>query len=204
MRETVAELSEPLVWPEEGVTRAPFRLFSDREIHELELERSFNGPVWHFLCLEIDLPNPGDFKMTTMGEVSIIVTRDHAGTLNTMVNRCAHKGALVCLKERGNAKDLSCAYHSWSYDMSGQLHSIAIRKGLNVSGGMPDYFDTSKHRLQAVHLEKSNGLIFGTVDWEIDSVESYLGGEMTQFIKRNFEGRPLKHPGMHSQIIHDK
>ncbi|MEE3094535.1 MAG: hypothetical protein VX340_10675, partial [Pseudomonadota bacterium] len=25
MRETVAELSEPLVWPEEGVTRAPFR-----------------------------------------------------------------------------------------------------------------------------------------------------------------------------------
>lgn len=26
---------------------------------------------------------------------------------------------------------------------------------------------------------------------------------MTQLIKRNFEGRPLKHLGMHSQIIHN-
>ena len=31
MRATVAELSEPLVWPEEGETRVLFRLFSDRE-----------------------------------------------------------------------------------------------------------------------------------------------------------------------------
>ena len=120
-----------------------------------------------------------------------------------MVNLCAHKGALVCLKERGNAKDLTCAYHSWFYDLSGQLHSIAFRKDLNGSGGMSDDFDTSKHRLQPVRLENFNGLIFGTFDWEIDSVESYLGGEMTQLIKRNFESRLRKHPGMQSQIIHN-
>ena len=44
---------------------------------------------------------------------------------------------------------------------------------------MPDDFDTSKHRLQPVRLEEFSRLIFGTFDWEIDSVESYLGGEMT-------------------------
>ena len=82
---------------------------SDREIYELELERIFKGPVWHFLGLEIDLPNPGDFKTTTMGEMPIIVTR---ARLHAMVYRCDQKGALVCLKERGNAKDLTCAYHS--------------------------------------------------------------------------------------------
>ena len=68
------------------------------------------------------------------------------------------------MKERGNAKDLTCAYHSWSSDMSGQLHSIAFRKGFNGSGGMPDDFDTSKLRLQPVRLENFNGLIFGTFD----------------------------------------
>lgn len=68
---------------------------------------------------------------------------------------------------------------------------------------MPEDFDTSKHRLQPVRLENLHGLIFGTFDWEIDSVESYLGDEMTQLVRRNFEGRRLKHLGMHSQIIHN-
>ena len=68
---------------------------------------------------------------------------------------------------------------------------------------MPDDFDTPKHRLQPVSLENFHGLIFGTFDWKIDSVESYLGGEITQLRKRNFRGRPLKHLGMHSQIIHN-
>lgn len=112
-------LSVNLVWPEEGVTRVSFRLFSDPGIYESEQERFSKGLMWHHLCLEIDLPNPGDFKTMSIGEVPVVVTRDHAGDLHAMVNRCAHKGALVCLKERGNAKDLTCAYHSWFYDMSG-------------------------------------------------------------------------------------
>ena len=44
-----------------------------------------------------------------MGEMPIIVTR---ARLHAMVYRCDQKGALVCLKERGNAKDLTCAYYS--------------------------------------------------------------------------------------------
>ena len=41
---------------------------------------------------------------------------------------------------------------------------------------MLDDFDTSKHRLQPVRLKNFHGWIFGTFDWEIDSIESYLGG----------------------------
>ena len=67
-----------------------------------------------------------------------------------MVNRCAHKGALVCHKERGNAKALSCVYHSWTYDLTGQLMGLAFRDGLRGKGGMPPDFDTKRHRLQPV------------------------------------------------------
>ena len=47
---------EPFKWPDGGVTRVPFRLISDPDIYALEQEKIFGGPVWNFLCLEIDIP----------------------------------------------------------------------------------------------------------------------------------------------------
>src|SRR5687767_9410437 len=91
-------VTESLIWPAAGVARVPFRVFSDPAIYALEQERIFRGPVWHFLCLEIDIPKQGDVRTTWLGDTPIIVTRDHDGKIHALVNRCAHKGALVCLK----------------------------------------------------------------------------------------------------------
>ena len=88
-------LSEPLDWPAQGVTRVPFRLFSDEEIYQLEQEKIFRGPVWNYVCLEAEIPNAGDYKTSFVGEIPVIVTRNHDGAVHVMVNRCAHKGALV-------------------------------------------------------------------------------------------------------------
>ncbi|MBT5264279.1 MAG: Rieske 2Fe-2S domain-containing protein [Rhodospirillaceae bacterium] len=196
------DLSDPFEWPDAGVTRVPYRLFSDPEIYALEQQRIFRGPVWNYLCLEIDIPNPGDHKTTTVGEIPVVVTRDENGDVHAMVNRCAHKGALVCLKERGNSKTMTCVYHSWSYDLRGRLKGIAFRDGLNGKGGMPEDFDRDKHRLEPLRIEIICGLVFGTFSDETPSIESYLGEKMTASIRRNL-GRPLKPLGMHSQIIHN-
>jgi len=52
------------VWPGEGTSRVPFQVYTDREIYALEQERIFQGPTWNFLCLEAEIPNPGDYKTT--------------------------------------------------------------------------------------------------------------------------------------------
>ena len=50
----------PLIdWPEEGVARAPYRVFRDREIYEAEQQRIFRGPIWNYLALEVEIPDPG-------------------------------------------------------------------------------------------------------------------------------------------------
>ena len=197
------DLREPFVWPEAGVTRIPYRLFTDPEIYALEQQRIFRGPTWNFLCLEIDIPDPGDFKTTTVGEIPVVTTRDDNGDVHAMVNRCAHKGALVCLKERGNAKMLHCVYHSWSYDLAGKLRGLAFRNGLNGKGGMPDDFDPEKLRLEPLRVESFCGMVFGTFSEETPPMEKYLGESMARMIKRNMKGRKLKALGMHSQIIHN-
>jgi hypothetical protein len=47
-------------WPgqQDSVTRVPGRVFVDADIYALEQERIFRGPVWNFVGLEVELPNP--------------------------------------------------------------------------------------------------------------------------------------------------
>ena len=201
------DLARDLVWPQDGVTRVPFRVFSDPAIYAEEQKRLFRGPIWNFLCLEIEIPNPGDWRLATVGEVPVVVTRDEHGAIHAMVNRCAHKGALVCLQElclqeRGNAKALTCVYHSWSYDLAGRLQSVAFRHGVRGKGGMPEDFDAAQHRLEPLRVEVFCGLVFGTFSDATVPVEDYLGETMARMIRRNL-GRPLRMLGMHSQIIHN-
>src|SRR5260221_6170544 len=140
-------------WLEEGSARAPFWVFSDPNIYEEEQEKIFRGKVWHFLCLDVDVSNPGDCRTATVGEIPVIVTRDENGSIHAMVNRCAHKGALVCLKKSDNVKKLTCVYHAWTYNLAGSLESVAFRNGLRGQGGMPEDFDVRKHRLQNLRVE---------------------------------------------------
>ena len=189
-------------WPADGVTRVPYRLFSDPEIYALEQQRLFRGPVWHFLCLEIDVAKPGDLRQAVVGETPVLVTRDEAGTIHAMVNRCAHKGALVCLKERANVSAITCVYHAWTYDLTGQLKSVAFRNGLRGKGGMPEDFDPAKHRLEKLRVETFSGLVFGTFSDAMPSVETFLGPTMSRFVRRAL-GRPHKLLGLHSQMIHN-
>jgi phenylpropionate dioxygenase-like ring-hydroxylating dioxygenase large terminal subunit len=191
-----------LAWPREGVARVPFRVFSDPEIYAAEQRLLFRGPIWNFLCLEIEIPNPGDWRLATVGEVPVVVTRDERGIVHALVNRCAHKGALVCLQRRGNAKALTCVYHSWTYDLGGRLQSVAFRHGVGGKGGMPEDFDPAQHRLEPLRVEVFCGLVFGTCSDATVPVEAYLGDTMARMIRRNL-GRPHRILGSHSQIIHN-
>ena len=203
MTQTVSpNRTAPLDWPEGGATRVPYGVYSDPELYALEQQRIFRGPVWNFLCLELELPESGDYRTGFVGEIPVIVTRDENGDIHAMVNRCAHKGALVCHKERGNSASLTCIYHSWSYDLRGKLEGVAFRKGVGGKGGMPADFDPSQRFLEPLRVAIFCGVIFGTFSDETEPIESYLGDAIGTFTKRNL-GRPLRLLGSHSQILHN-
>lgn len=201
---TQATVAPPvsLRWPAGGATRVPYRVFSDPAIYQMEQEKIFRGPIWHYLCLTVEVKNPGDIRTSWIGDTPIIVTRDENGELHGMVNRCAHKGALVCLKERDNKKSLTCVYHAWNYKLDGQLRGVAFQKGVKGKGGMPEDFDVSKHRLQPIRVSVVAGIVFGTFSDEAPPLEEFLGDRITAFLKRNMD-HPLKILGTHSQMIHN-
>ncbi len=92
------------IWPALDYSRVPYRLYHDPEIYAQEQRQIFQGPVWNYLGLEAEIPNPGDFRTTYVGETPVIVNRDAAGAIHAFVNRCAHRGALVRRELAGNAR----------------------------------------------------------------------------------------------------
>lgn len=197
----IMQNDEPLIaWPKEGPTRAPYRVMHDPDIYRLEMERIFRGPTWHYLCLEAEIPNPGDYKTSFIGEVPVIVCRDENGEIHGLLNRCAHKGAMLCIEPTGNRKQFACVYHAWTYDLKGALTSVAFQRGLAGKGGMPADFDASKHGLTKIRVQNFCGLIFGTFSDQVEDVEAYVGPDMAKQIRRVFH-KPIEVLGYYHQVL---
>ena len=195
-------MQQEIKWPAEGNARVPYRMFSDPEIYRAELSRIFLGPTWQYLALAGELPQPGDYLTTFLGETPVIVTRGHDGEIHAMVNRCAHRGNLVCLKRRGHAENLTCVYHAWRYDLAGNLDSVAFRRGVAGKGGMPSSFRLEDHGLKKLRVDRFGDLIFGTLSQEATPLASYIGNLIGSRIHRVLHGKP-KILGTTSQILHN-
>ena len=90
------DVSNLAIFPNADGSRVPFKVYSSDEIYALEQERIYRGPTWNFLGLEAEIPKPGDFKSSFIGDTPVVMTRAEDGTLAAWVNRCAHRGAMVC------------------------------------------------------------------------------------------------------------
>jgi phenylpropionate dioxygenase-like ring-hydroxylating dioxygenase large terminal subunit len=103
------------------------RIFIEPEIYERELERIF-ARCWLFLRHESQIPRPGDFLTTSMGEDPVVVMRDSAGRVRAFLNVCGHRGNRLCRADDGNAATFTCAYHSWTYRNDGRLVGVPYLK----------------------------------------------------------------------------
>jgi phenylpropionate dioxygenase-like ring-hydroxylating dioxygenase large terminal subunit len=187
-------------WPAEGLTRVPYWLYADGDIYEQEQARIFRGPTWNFLCLEAELTKPGSYRRSSLGAMPVVVTRDQDGALHAFENRCAHRGSLLVLDERGEARDIICVYHNWSYDLAGNLTGVAFRKGLGGKGGMPADCHPEAHGPRKLKLTTLAGLVFGTLAPDAPPLERYLGAEIVARIRRVMRA-PVKLLGDYSQTL---
>jgi anthranilate 1,2-dioxygenase large subunit len=192
--------AQSMTWPTNGLSEVPFRLYTDPAQYALEQERVFQGPTWNYLCLAAEIAKPGDYVATTIGEAEVVVTRDASGGINGFVNRCAHRGNLLCFERRGNVKEISCIYHGWTYDLAGRLTGVAFEHGVKRQGGMPPEFRKDEHHLARLKVAELAGLVFGTFRADAPDLETYLGPAVTGGIRRVLN-RPVHILGRSTQVL---
>jgi anthranilate 1,2-dioxygenase large subunit len=202
-RSPATKWAEPVtaaVWPRKDYSRVPYRLYHDPLVYQRELERIFQGPTWSFIGLEAEVPKPGDFRASYIGETPIVFNRDEDGQIKGFVNRCAHRGAMVVREISGNTKTHTCIYHQWCFARDGKLLGVPFRRGVKGQGGYPKDFDPANHGLQKVRIGSVYGVLFGSLSNEAEPLESYLEEKIRNFLKRIFE-RPIRILGYHRQRV---
>jgi len=189
------------VWPRSDFTRIPFGIYHDADVYTQEQHRVFRGPTWSYLCFDVEIPNPGDFKCVYVGDTPVVVNRDQDGSLHAFINRCAHRGSTVRREEFGNAKDHTCVYHQWCYSLKGELMGVPFRRGVKGKGGMPKDFQIADHGLHTLRVESFNGVIFASFSDEAPPLEDFLDEPICRHLKR-LTHKPVKILGYQRQYIH--
>lgn len=188
-------------WPDEGVSRLPYWIYTDATIYAAEEERIFGGPHWNYVALEAEIPNPGDYKRSFVGERSVVVARGKDREVSVFVNKCSHRGAQFCQTPLGNTQSFTCPYHQWSFSLNGTCIGVPFRKGLKGKGGFAADFDPHDHNLQKLAVAVRGGVVFASFDLAMTPLDAYLGPVMLPLFDREFDGRELEILGYSRQRI---
>jgi phenylpropionate dioxygenase-like ring-hydroxylating dioxygenase large terminal subunit len=83
-----------------------------------------------------ELPRPGTYCTKTVMGRSILLTRVSDGNVRAFDNVCLHRQSQIA-EGCGSARRLACPYHSWTYDLNGNLVGVPGKEGFPESRSGP-------------------------------------------------------------------
>jgi len=168
-------------------------LYLDPEVFEGEMERIFHKG-WVYVAHESQVPEPGDFRLSTIGRHSVIVVRGDDRVVRVLMNRCSHRAATVCQVEHGKASTFRCAYHGWSFRTDGALAAVPYADGYG-----PDFRREEWSLDSAPRVDSYRGFVFASLSPAGISLDDHLGGpveeQLDHFCDLSPEGEVIARAG---------
>jgi phenylpropionate dioxygenase-like ring-hydroxylating dioxygenase large terminal subunit len=144
----------------------PAFAYTSPEFYQREVERIWRK-TWNFIGSADQIRNNGDYFTLNFAGVPIIVLRDHDGKIRAFANTCRHRGSEL-LEGKGNCKLIVCPYHSWTYDLSGNLRGTPeMDKTLN--------FNKADYGLSSIAIDTWGNFLFINFDKNPEPLKKHLG-----------------------------
>lgn len=111
---------------------------------------------WQWVCHVEKLREPRSYVTVTIAGRSICIVRDPEGKLRAFYNVCKHR-AHELLSGEGRVNRITCPYHAWTYDLTGQLQAAPHVEHLKD-------FDRDSTCLDQVQVEVFCGFVYVNLD----------------------------------------
>src|SRR5438105_4363629 len=123
----------------------PVSWYFDPEIFAREKQLLFDAGA-NYVGHELMVPNVGDYYTLAWKDNAQMLVRNPGG-VELLSNVCRHRQAIM-LEGKGNAENIVCPLHRWTYDLKGQLL------------GAPRFESQPCVKLHSTPLTNWNGLLF--------------------------------------------
>ena len=148
--------------------------------------------TWAGIGFTSDVPLPGDVKPITLLGMPLLLVRDHENIIKVFQNTCRHRGMILVQEATSINKVVRCPYHSWCYDLNGELQATP-----HVGGPGHNTHECIKHDelgLYAIPSASWLGVVFVNISGNAPPFDEYnaqLGERLQEFGKLPLTGDPV-------------
>jgi fatty-acyl-CoA synthase len=108
--------------------------------------------------------------------------------VHLLLNRCAHRGNLVCEAGRGNSRSFRCPYHGWTYRNTGELIGVPFNQGYGGKAAIERALSLA--RVPRIGLHR--GFVFASMAADGPDLAEHLGeaaGELDRLARLSPDGQ---------------
>lgn len=165
--ETLDDVRKPLA----EAKGMPNAVYTDDALFEQERDEVL-GKTWAALGFASDLPSNGFAKPVDFMGLPLAIMRNRDGEYKVFHNVCSHRGMILLTEETEVEGMVRCPYHSWTYDLNGNLKGTPHIGGVGVHKA--EGFACEKHGLREVRSHVWAGIVFINLSGDAKPFEEHI------------------------------
>ena len=156
----------------------PAKSYTDNEFWDKECKTAL-ADGWLFIAFAHEFKKVGDVVPVYIAGKPILLIKNEDNKITAFHNVCSHRCLKLVDEKKNIGKLIRCPYHSWTYDLQGNLKAAPHIGGTNVH--KPKGFNFKNHGLKPIRIHIWHDWIFVNINGKAKKFNEYAKPLISKF-----------------------
>ena len=156
----------------------PAKSYTDNEFWDKECETAL-ADGWLFIAFAHEFKKVGDVVPVYIAGKPILLIKNEENKITAFHNVCSHRCLKLVDEKKNIGKLIRCPYHSWTYDLQGNLKAAPHIGGTNIH--KPKGFNFKNHGLKPIRIHIWHDWIFVNINGKAKKFNEYAKPLISKF-----------------------